>query len=68
MAEDATPRFVEDVCPQRAIGGDESRLLPQALPGRGWYSIDDDIADLALGVAMHDAQGIRRDGIHHEVA
>ena len=47
-------RFVEYEIAQRAVVVNETRLFPQRVSGRRRDAADDDVADLALGVAAND--------------
>ena len=54
VAKDAAARLVEHEIAQRAVLGDEARLLPQGFARRRRDPADDHVADLALGVAGDD--------------
>jgi hypothetical protein len=58
MAEHATAGLVQHEVPQRFVLRDEARLLPDRVAGRWRDAADDDVADLAFGVAAYDMNDI----------
>ena len=54
MPKDAAARLVEDEPPQPLVTCDEARLLPKRIARRLGDASDDDVADLALGMAADD--------------
>ena len=57
MPEDSSTWLVEDKIPQSLVGRDRGLLLPESLPGRRRNATDNNIADLALGVAADNVDG-----------
>ncbi len=57
MAEDAAARLVQHEAAQGVVAGDEAGLLPERVAGGRGDAADDDVADLALGVAGDDVDG-----------
>ena len=58
VAEDAAARLVEDEVAQRLVAGDEARLLPERVARRRRDAADDDVADLAFGMAADHMDGL----------
>ena len=58
MPEHAAARLVEHEIAQGLVAGDEARLLPERRAGRRRDAADDDVADLALGVAGDDVDDL----------
>ena len=58
MAEDAAARLVQDEIAQSSIGFDGGALFPERPPGGRRDATDNDIANLALGVAADDVDGL----------
>ena len=57
MAKHAAARLIEHEVAQPLILGDPARLFPEGLAGRYRDAANDDIANLALGVATDDVDG-----------
>ena len=57
VPEDAAARLVQHEVAQRLVAGDEARLRPERVARRRRDAADDDVADLALGVAGDDLDG-----------
>ena len=53
VPEDAAARLVQHEIAQRLVLRDEARLLPDRIARRREHAADDDVADLAFGVAAH---------------
>ena len=57
MPEHPAARLAEHEAPEGLVARDEAGLLPQGLARRRRDPADDDVADLALGVAADDMDG-----------
>ena len=60
MPEDAAARLVQDEVPKGLILGNESRLLPDRVTRRRYDTADNDVADLAGGMAADDMNDFGR--------